>query len=470
MSSRLLSILVAMQLVAASAARADSADCGVFVLKRDHGRIVLERVPVSSGQVTVLPADSASGVIDVVFPVGPGVSTGIAQPEGGRMFVLRCADGRLHCEVRKGGKGLTSYPDRDLADLARYDTRISVVGGDGTRVAFLLEGYAQASSDPGPVQNLLAGAMKSFPLGNSDCIVTTDTYPQNTGTRVMGEAPLEVNGHPFVRVTGPNGRTGWFIVDTGAVGTVVAKGFLPDSSRIEKSTMVEYSSTGRRVLNYQPSGATGPVLNVLGHTQLAELRLGSLRFTDVVTDVLPDMPDYFGRPVMGIIGLDLLRRADRVTIEYPRGGKGAGVLRLGGSERATPGEARVPFSLVSSHLTIPVRVNGTESFMMLDTGAPGALLDSAGAVSAGMTFTANRKVKGLDGNAISSAGATMTLDIGMQRLDHVDCQVSALPVFNAIRGDRPMGLFGNSLIARFERLVIDFLQRSIFLAGLREAR
>jgi hypothetical protein len=37
-----------------------------------------------------------------------------------------------------------------------------------------------------------------------------------------------------------------------------------------------------------------------------------------------------------------------------------------------------------------------------------------------------------------------------------------------LRDGPPVGLFGNALIARFERLVMDFQARSVLLAGFRQ--
>jgi predicted aspartyl protease len=456
-------------MIAASLARAsEPANCGVFLLKRDRGQVMLERVPVPPGETVVVPAGPASGVIGLVFPPGPGVSGSVEQVREGRMIILRCLENRLRCEVRSGGEVRSGYPERDTADLARYDTRVSVVGGDGTRAVFLVRGYAVAAADVGPVQNLLAGA--SIPLGADDFVVTTDTYARATGAPVQGEVPVELRRHAFIRITGSEGRTGWFILDTGAAETVISKTFLADTARITPAAVLEYSAAGRRVLTYAPSGATGPVQDVLGHTRLAGLRAGTLRFDDVEAAVLPEIPDLFDRPVAGIIGLDLLRRGESVTLEYPPGAAGTGRMRLGPAPAAGDAGERVPFALVSSHPVIPVRVNGRGAFMILDTGAPGVVLDSATALAVGMTFVSDRIARGIDGGSALSASATIdSLDLGDRRLSRVPCQVSALHVFRTLAAEQPMGLLGNAPIARFERVVIDFSRQSVLFAGDRQS-
>jgi predicted aspartyl protease len=110
-----------------------------------------------------------------------------------------------------------------------------------------------------------------------------------------------------------------------------------------------------------------------------------------------------------------------------------------------------------------------EAFMILDTGAPGAVLDSAGAAVAGMTLGDGPIMKGIDGRGITSATATIdSLQVGDRRWGGVPCRVGALPALRTLRDGPPVGLFGNALIARFERLVMDFQARSVLLAGFRQ--
>jgi len=441
---------------------------GVFVLEKKDGAIALEKVPVPAGETVVLPAGPGAGVIGLVFPPGPGVSGSIEQVREGRAIVLRNLGDRLRCEVRSDGRAASGFPDRPIEDLARYDTRVSATGGDGARAVFLVRGYATATPEPGPVQNLFAGM--PVPLGPQDFVVTTDTSARPSGPRITGEAALDLHGHPFVRVRGPAGREGWFILDTGAAETLVARSFLPDSARITETAMVEYSAAGKRLLDYAPSGATGPVTGVLGHVTLDRLQAGTLGFEGVEAAVVDAIPDLFDRPVSGVLGIDLLRRAASVTLEYPPGAAGAGRLRLGPPPGEAPGDVRAPFSLVSTHPVVPARFNGVEAFMILDTGAPGAVLDSAAAAAAGLAAVPAKAMRGLDGGGVESAQGTLdSLAVGAAAWSDVPCRIGPLHAFRTLRDDRPLGLLGNEVIARAGRLVIDFDRRVVTFAGTRGA-
>lgn len=455
-------------LSAAPPGAADGA-CGVYLLERDGNRVALRRVPVPEGETVVIPAGPGTGVIGPVFPPGPGVSSGLEQAREDLLIVLRCVGDRVRCEVRSGGRVVSGYPERSMTDLSGNDIRVSVVGGDGRRWTFLIRGYREVVDDGGPVQNLFAGA--PIPLGPGDHVVTTDTYPRDVGAAVRGEAPVDLAGHAFVRVTGPGGNEGWFVLDTGAAETVVSKSFLADTARIEAAAAVEYSAAGRRLLDYAPPGATGPVLGVLGHARLSELRAGGLVFEDVVAAVLPRFPDFFGRPVEGIIGLDLLRRAASVTLEYPEGSTGRGTLRLGPAGPLREADATARFALVSGHPVFPARIGDVEVFMILDTGAPGAVLDSAAAVAAGLASQDGSPLVGLGGQGIRGATATIgALTVGGRTVSRLPCRVGALDAFRTLREGQHLGLFGNALVARFERLELDFGSSTVRFSRPREPR
>lgn len=449
---------------------------GVFVLQHASGGVRLERVEVPAGQTVVLQAGPGSGVIGAIFPPGPGRSGSLEQVREGRMIVLQNLGDRVRCEVRIHGQPASSFPTRAWTDLQSYDSRVNLVGGDGTRVAFLLTEYRNVTVDPGPVQNLFAG--QPIPLGPNDWVVTTETYSAVASEPLGGHAEIDVDGHAFVRAVSSDGRSGWFVLDTGAAETVVARSFLADTARIAGAAMLEYAppSGGNasgsaaatpRVLEYSPQGATGAVKGVMGHARFPELRIGDLRFRDAEVAVLPSLPDVFGRAVAGILGLDLLRRGGRVAFEYPSSGTGRGHLRLGAALDSGSADVRVPFSMISSHIVIPARLNGTDVSLILDSGCPGALVDSTGAARCRLTIRPERALQGLDGNLTRSGSALASIQVGGARLESVRCRVSALPVFATLRDDRPMGLFGNELIARFERVLLDFPRRAVFLSPRR---
>jgi len=421
-----------------------AADCPAFLLKRGPEALTVERVIVPDGETRVWEAGPESGLIDVILPVGPGGSGSDAR--AGSVHIVRCADGAIERRVRHA-KGETAFPSRSLDELRRYDIRVSATGPDGTGAAFRIAGYETAERDRGPVQNPFAGV--PLPLGDHDYIVFTDTQAREVGQPASGWTPVELAGHPFALGRGPDGKEGWFLVDIGAAQTP-----------IEESGMIQYSSAGRRVLDYAPGGATGTVKGVLGHAPLPSLQFGEIRFTDVNAAVMEEIPDLFDRPVVGILGMDLMRRAARLTLEFPDGGKGAGRLGLE-AESETPGKAsELPFSIVRSHLVVTARVNGTPVHFILDSGAPAPFLDPEAARQAGVEVSSSEsgKAGGLDGGKVDlGEGTIRRLELGDEVITDLVAKVAPLSVFNSLQSDgQGIGLLGNSFFGRFERVEIDF--------------
>jgi len=474
----------------AAPVRAD--DCPAFLLARgdDGVKIPQERVP--AGEVRVWTAGVGAEVLDLVLPVGPGGSGSLLKRGETVLYAVRCTGAGVSVQLR--------YPDhpdsrqvdrplRTLDDLRSQDVRVSVVEGSGERSAFVIEAYDRVVADHGgPVQNLLADAI---PLAPGDVVVTTDTYPGQAtpvGVPAVGEVALDVSGHLYTRGAVPGGEAAWFLVDTGGAGSLVARSFLPDGLPVEPVHTLEYSARGVRELEYAPGGATGQVAGVLGQATLPRLVLGAggngrgsttagtIELADVQVAVVDTMPDLFDRPVAGIVGIDLLERTGRVIFRLPPDAEGSGRLRLAPSDAsgpATEGAFEVPFTVVNRHLTLsailgggpdPDGVREYPAHFILDTGAPGVLLDQETAEAAGVLGRGEaREVGGLDGGkAASSACVIPRITVAGTTFETVSCRTASLPVFAPFRGgDRGIGLLGNAFLGRFERVEIDFARERV---------
>jgi hypothetical protein len=96
------------------------------------------------------------------------------------------------------------------------------------------------------------------------------------------------------------------------------------------------------------------------------------------------------------------------------------------------------------------------------------VLDSAAAVAAGLTATANATLKGLDGRGTRAAIAQLdSIGIGDQVMTGIGCRIGALHAFRTLRDRQSLALLGNEAIARFEQTTIDFDARTIRFAGPR---
>lgn len=436
------------------------AGCPVFVLERDSAGVHVERMELQDGEVQVLARDVRHGTIDVVLPTGPGRSAALLRSGDTDRIVVRFTGGRLTAQVRRADGGTVELPARTLEDLRKQDIRVSVTLGEDQH-AFVIAGYERASADDiGPAENMFAGQLPAA-LTRDAAIVQTDTWVSAPASPACGRAVLERDRWLFVRGALADGTSGWFVVDLAASESIVARSFMPAGQKLEELSMIEHSAGGTRRLPYAPAGATGAVAGVLGHTVFAKLSFGSIAFASADVTVLDRLPDVFGRPVVGILGMDLLRGCAHLGLEFAADGKAATLTLANAAPAGTPA-ATTPFSLVASHVLVAGSVEGARARWILDSGSPGMVIDSLGApMFAGRTGAA--ALKGLDGGGRASAAA-MAQRVAVGTLEHraVPVRVASLLVFAPFRSvTHALGVLGVSELARTRALDIDWAAREV---------
>ncbi|MHC5111016.1 MAG: aspartyl protease family protein [Planctomycetota bacterium] len=459
-----LSYLVTISLLVSFTTAAETAagdTCRVFVLKRADQGYEIDAVDLAPNETKVFPSNRATGIVDVILTVAPGGSGSIPKWSEERLLVARCSDGELAVTNKLTNGEDWARPARKIDDLARYDVRVSVTGADGVKRAFLIvENDRVFVEEVGPVVDMFGG---KIPMSDGDHILCTDTYRHSLGLHVEGEAPLEYDRWPLVTVKLADGKEGVFIVDIGAGTTVVSRSFLPDDIEIEKAAMVQYSSSGKKMLKYTPGGATGAVDTILGHATPKELRIGDIVFENPTVDVMGEIPDIFGRPIAGILGMNLMRRCDVLSMSLKSEGKSTPSMRMGRSARPPDAQVlEVPFTFVSSHLTVDGRIEGAPVHFIMDTGSPDVVLDAFAAERIGVKMEkGSRPGRGLDGGSSEiRKGSRVELSIAARNFEAVQPQISALPCFRMLRTNKQnAGLLGNSFFSRFTRMELDFKQR-----------
>jgi predicted aspartyl protease len=453
---------LAAQLVSAQEPTLNTAEgaARLFILRSTEGILAVEAIDVGVNETEVLLA--SEDLVDVVFPAGPGQSAGLVTPGDGRTFVVQNTGQELRVEVRSSDGSSRELPARPLDELVQHDVRLSVTGG-GQRAAFLIIMNERVTADVGPVANMFAGRLPAAMLQDA-YVVQTETYRHEAGPAISGTATLEIDRWPFVQITLSDGTASDFIVDIGAGGTVVDRSILPEGTEIIEASMVEYSAAGKRTLKYAPGGAAGEVQTIVGHATLEQVVLGDLVVPDVTVDVMESLPDIFGRRVSGILGMDVLRRCELLSLtlatEAPELAFGADPL---GAEDAI----ELPFAFVSTHLVVGGEVNGTPVFFILDTGAPSVFLDETAAETSDVELEAAEtdSARGLGEGHVRLHQSTIgTLTLGDRSFDAVPCMVSALAPFDMIRAEgQHAGLLGNDFLGRFDRIEIDFEHRVVRL-------
>jgi len=440
----------------AAAAAAPAAGARLMVLVARGGGVAIEALPLpASGEAELSPAD----LVTVLLPFGVGQSGDLVQ-KARRPAALRAhvADGALHVRMRQADGSWRDLPAVPLADLGATAMRVNVTGADGYRKVFRIAGYQEAGEAPGPAIDMFQGRI---PLMQGDFAITTEVTPVVARAALAGDATLQFSdGLLFTRVTNSEGRTGRFAVDLGAGATVVARDFLPKGSAIEPLTAVEHSPAGSRTLPGTMAGVGGDVDSFLGVATLGTVRLGELRVADVGANVVSTLPPLGGEPLAGILGMDLLGRAERLRLARGDGDSG----RLSFMARTDgPGDGatvEIPFTIAAKHLMARATLDGTPATLVIDSGARVSLV-SAGLARRAHLATAGgegRELRGLDGRPLPSLPVVVErLQLGGGAvLDHVVFQSAELPVIASLGLDPDSGLLGNDLLFRFGAVEVDF--------------
>ncbi len=433
----------------------------VFALKESGQRVTLETIVVPEGETRMIACGGEAPYIDVIAPPAPGGSGRLAQSGLSRVIAARNVGGELHL-LENPAKSQRRLPL--LENPHEYDIRVSVTSATGGQYAYLISNWRDVDDDKvGPVIDMFAGRV---PMKPGDYVICTDTTRVHHEKKTYGIAPLRYDRYLLVRGELPGGRSGDFIVDLGAGTTLVDRSFLPDDTDIRESHMVQYSAAGKKLLKYEPGGATGKVESILGHADLAGLRFGDITFEDVSVAVISELPIFGGHEAAGILGIDLLRRAEFLSLEYPDANTGTGRLRMSRTPTVGADAVALPFSTVNTHPMIKVAFNETPVSVILDTGAPGPILDRQAARAAGIAADApGRAARGLDqGTAEIDPATADKLTIGSHVLHGMPIHIGALPVFAPMRShNQSVGLLGNSVLARFKGIELDFNARTLRL-------
>jgi hypothetical protein len=432
-----------------------------------HGTQALGRIFTPYGlevnEGSPLELSAKDGWLDIILPVGPGGSASVLQASGGGSARAEFVDGELTVAHISESGDTWQGPAMTLKELKGLRVRVCVTGADGKGKAFVITDWDEARADPVDLVVDLFGG--KIPLQKGDYSLSTDTLRLNTGTSAVGSCAIEYDRHLYVRGKIPGGGEGWFLLDTGGATTAVVESILPPDLEVNKAQAVQYSSAGRQLVKYAPGGATGSVDTVVGTVGLETFEFGELQFKDTPVVVLSEFPDIFGRPVVGILGLDLLRRAPRCRFDFSE--EGAKLTLLDKAEDEKRGSSGLPFTYVRGHLVVSIKVNNTPMCVILDTGSPDLFLDDSAAKAAGIKAAEGEDSsgRGLDEGGrvtVRKAKGMQQVRLGSNMLVGPKTSFGSLPVFSTLNGSgQYVGLLGNSVASGFASMEIDFTSNRI---------
>jgi predicted aspartyl protease len=436
----------------------------------DSAGFRLEPLRLKEGESRTFIIDRDSELVDVIYTVGPGTSGSVIQrSKGATTVTIRRDQDTYHLTSESAAGRSNTPPPLAIADLGTYRVRLDITAADGRKRAFVIKNGLHVRNEiDGPVMDMFQGMI---PLGPGDVSITTRTERIEATTvrpAVSGEAALLYDkGLLFTDVATGAGDPLEFIVDFAAGATVVARSAIPAGIEIQAVEGVEYSARGSRKIHSTMKGAGGDVSGYLGVATLPTLTVGALVFRDVRVSVLSSLPEFGGHQPGGILGMNLLARAEFACVTYPPAGE-VGHLRLATESHLMSSETiDVPFTRVGNHLFVQGAVNGTSVDFIFDTGARRAHLHPDVATAAGLVLRPDDDpdgTRGLDGMPMETHLAVADrLRLGEGSLVDVPFVVVDMPVFRTIGLGSNAGLLGNTLLDRFTEVEVDFQHEMIRL-------
>jgi len=462
-----------LMLLGLSVRASESEDCRTFVLKRDGESVRIEAAAIAQGSTHAFPANEANGTLGVLFPFGNGLSGDLISRRDSRLFIAQCLEGELRIRLRQPDGRERAWPSGKVAELAQTDMRVNVVWQGGQRV-FLLSGDGAVSIDStGPVVDIIGSRV---PLDTGSYAITTEVTKRLDEPPARGTAPMTVAtgtdgapAHALVYARNSRGAEGWMVLDLGSDRTVIAKSFLPPDANVVRSTGVEFSDKGSRVLDGTLGGAGGTLEHgFLGGTLLASLRLGDVVISDLRVNVLDSLAPTDGRAIVGILGLDVLRRSARVRLTFGMRGPRAATLDFDPPDlRADARVLELPLAVAAGHLFVKGRSGSVSWHALLDTGSPWSFMAEslARSVLPDTKFDSIGTIVGLDNHRIVVRATTVLPLIALGSSAHRDVpfRIATLPVFANMGLREETVLLGNTFFARFQSMTVDFAGRRLIL-------
>jgi hypothetical protein len=278
---------------------------------------------------------------------------------------------------------------------------------------------------------------------------------------VYGEMKLEmVDGYLLAPASMPDGGEAWFAVDLAAPSTAITKAYA-GSNTIQKS-QGSNNPLDRGVAQFA-LGGHGFRGEALGRTTLQTLTVGGLTFFDATVTVLASMPKVGGRLVAGILGLDMLKRAEIAVFRY---GSSPTLLLKSKANVAVKGTIEMPMKIFSGSVFVEGTLNGKKADFLLDTGSPASYLPVKTVRLTGAAAIPNsaREITTLDGDKATVRGAEVgSFTLGGETFSGLPFHIGELPVFGRLPETVTPVLLGNAFFGTLQFVEINFSSQTVRL-------
>jgi len=439
----------------------------LILLKEQNNEISFEKIYIDDGKVEVI---SGPSVISIILPLTAGKAGNLVRvSDRNGLIIVRNKSGRYNVSFKTSDGKEKPYPSVDYVLLKTFQTRVNIMRGDGYKRAFIIENYNTIKEDNGPVIDLFGGAI---PMEAGDYSITLETKIISKNEVVNGSVPfIKIDGWIVVEAKFPDGKKGRFILDTGASGNLVIKQkFLPGNIEITKLKSITYSGENSSEKNGKMLGATGSVGddNFLGVANFQSFLLGDMILTDLKVNVLKELPEFLEKyNIVGIIGIEIMKRAEIIRIENINEEKG--FINFVGNENRKPVSFDYSFPLTSAGNLLFTKgtIENTQIDFLIDLGARRSVIGSRLVNDHKFNYKAvgNSETIGLSGDKSNAVeGIFPEVKIENDLFDNVAFLISPdLFITKSVGLEKSGVILGMNFFNKFKSLEIDFINSKLLL-------
>lgn len=429
---------------------AQTATVPLFLLKNSDTGLEIEKIDIAENETQVFVCGTG-GYITVILPVSAGTSGDFVKAGSKSVMIARYTEGKLKISVQKADGTQKELLTKTPEELSRFNIKVNVISTDVKKV-FKISGYEKAEvDDNSPVIDMFQG---KIPINPGDYSITTEITDAEKSLKLDGEFDIRLHGgYYFTELVLNNSRKVNAVIDLAAAQSFLIRSAVPSGIETFNTSSTMVSAEGNETIESSLSGFGGSITG-LQACEVTESMLGTVKTGKWTYFVIDSLKTVDGVKIEAIVGLDILKNADFLTMQIPAEKNGKVVL--GSRSLLNEPSAAIAFTLSQGHIFFKGLVNGTESSFLLDSGSPFCIFPQSAAKMFNVNTTTGKKIFGADGNEIKTeTGSIENISIGGIGINNIDCLFTDSPIFAKYGLESNGGLIGTSLLNRLQYLEID---------------
>ncbi len=463
----LLVVIVSVIGINCNAQKSSQEGIPLIIVKEQSDGVVFEKISIKKDQTEVI-ADAS--VITLVYPISIGKAANFVTPADRQgVIIVKNINNQLNITYRSKDGREKSFPSPPFSKLKTFQIRVNITSGKGYKKAFVIDNYDIIREDDGPVLDIFAGMI---PMHADDYSITTETKINEQSIAITGSVSfVKIDEWIVVEAKLPGGKSGKFIVDTGASGGIVLlQSALPKDTEISELKAIAYTGEGQTETKGKMQAAEGNVEddNFLGIATLQSFEFGNITLGEQQISVLKEFPEFLERNnIIGVIGIKVLKQAEIMRIENIN--KDKGVVKFMSHDNNSPTSYHYSFSLknASNLLFIQGVIQDIPIDLLVDIGARRSIIARGLVENNNLTYStgSNNAIMGLDGK-ISDAvkGNFSEVMVDNESFNEFPFIISPnLFVTKAMGLEKSGALLGMSFYSKFSTMEIDFTQSKLYL-------